>query len=320
MPIATSTAYAHIRHELGGGDLSPELDKVGILNQAGDHLYSMHPWHWAQGRSALLNLRGQVSGTTATWTAASKTLTQASGFTNYTFLAGDQIQIIDGTGATTGFYTVASRTSANAIVLTSEIAAGNLATGDIEWRIDCQTVALPDDLRDIIWINGTGTTIGGITLVSLQSILDMRASGTSTVTGGHLYGAVTYAGEPPVPLLETYPSAGSSQAGAYRIVYRSRWARITADSQQINIPEWMEGLFIKIVRAYAAGYERADVMSLEMRLAEIHASPLFEIAKRSDGMVQPYYGRIKGGGAVIWRRRGDTEYGSLANMVPGPSI
>ena len=68
MTIAISHVLAQIQHELDGGDFSIGLDKFGVLNQAGHFLYSMHPWNWAQGRSALLDLRGQLSGTVATWT------------------------------------------------------------------------------------------------------------------------------------------------------------------------------------------------------------------------------------------------------------
>ena len=112
MAIAVSYALEQMRFELGGGDIPTELNAIGILNQAGHHLYSMHPWKWAVGRTALMDLRGALSGSTATWTAASSTLTATSAFTSYSFIDGDEITITAGTGATTGTYKIASRTSA----------------------------------------------------------------------------------------------------------------------------------------------------------------------------------------------------------------
>lgn len=62
--------------------------------------------------------------TGATWTNGTLTLTKTGAFTNYTFRVGDRIRITGGTGATAGYYIVASRVSADAITLTATIGAG----------------------------------------------------------------------------------------------------------------------------------------------------------------------------------------------------
>ncbi len=292
---------------------------VRILNEAGHHLYSMHPWRWAVGRSSLLDLRGSLADTTATWTAATSTLTETGAFTDYSFLAGDEIQILDGTGATTGVYKIASRTSANAIVLDGSIAAGDLATGDISWQIYPQTISLPSDVRDIVHISSsTETALYRVSLTTLQFILDKRASSAQVTSPSIFYATVVYSGEPPRPLLEIWPSPGSNATGALRIFYRSRWADILADSgtnSAIQIPDWINDLYIFIVRAYAAGYEKGNIHA---RLAEIRSSPIFEAAKRSDGMVQPYHGKIQNGGARIWRRP-RVIFDQVINMAEGPT-
>lgn len=69
---------------------------------------------------------------TATWTKASKTLTQTGAFTGYTFTSGDKIYITDGTDATKGIYEIAGKTDNDNITLTTEIAASDLGTGDIK--------------------------------------------------------------------------------------------------------------------------------------------------------------------------------------------
>jgi hypothetical protein len=292
-----------------------------VLNQAGHFLYSMHPWRWITGRADLLDLRGLVSGSTATWTTATSTLTATGAFTNYTFLSGDEITITSGTGATTGVYKVASKTSANAIVITGSLSGSNLSTGDIVWRLEPQTIALPTDLRDIIWIATTSVSnVGGIVLVSMQDILDKRASSVSiTASTGLYYGCVVYQGTPLVPILEIWPTPNANTTGAMRIFYRSRWAEVTTDSQQIAIPEWVEDLFLFIARAYAAGYERGDVASIHVRLHEIGSSPIFAAAVRSDGMVQPYNGVIRNGGPSIWRRS-SAGMGQIVRQVSAPAI
>lgn len=321
MALLVSHALEQMRFELGGGDVPSELGSLSILNQAGHHLHSMHAWRWTVGRAGLLNLRGVLSGSTATWTAATNTLTQSGAWTNYSFLAGDEIRITDGTGATTGVYVISSRTSANAIVLEGSIASGNLATGDIQWRLDPQTIALPTDLRDIIAIQSTSlSAVGGVSLTTMGQILEMRkASASITASTGLFYGAVVFSGSPPVPILEIYPSPSDNATGAMRIFYRSRWTNVTNDTSSIDIPDFVQDLFILIARAYAGGYVRNDQASLSARLAEIAVSPVFMAAKKSDGMTQPFMGQLRNGGAQIWRR-GTTPTPTLANQVAPPSI
>jgi hypothetical protein len=280
----------------------------------------MYPWKWAQGRSALPNLRGSLSGTTATWTAATKTLTAASAFTDYDYLSGDEIEITDGTGATTGVYKIASRTSANAIVLETALAAGNLATGDIAWQIFPGTIELPTDCRDIISIQSSSTSnILQVCLTTLDMINSYRGASATTQSPALYYAAIVYSGSPPVPLLEIWPSPGSNQTGALRIFYRSRWTHLYSDSATIDIPEFMESLFVWIARSFARGYEREDEGSIHTRMAEIMASPHFMVAKKSDGAIQPYFGKTRHGGATIWRRRTTQEHGWLTNRVDEPA-
>lgn len=74
-----------------------------------------------------------VALSAGTWTEATKTLTEAGAFTDYTFTAGDRILITGGTGVTVGEYEVSSRTDANNIVLATSCstAGADLGTGDI---------------------------------------------------------------------------------------------------------------------------------------------------------------------------------------------
>ena len=321
MTISTKELLAQVKHELGGGDFPIELDQYAMLNQAGHHLYSMHPWAWTEGRAALLDLRGLVSGTTATWTASTSTLTATTAFADYDFLAGDELRVQSGTGATTGVYKILTNPTTSTITISGSLSASNLVTGNIVWRIEPQTIDLPTDLRDIVWIATTSiSSVGGVSLTSLKHVLQARSSTAAiTASTGLYYAAVVFQGSPPRPLLEIWPTPSDNTTGAMRIFYRSRWAEVTTDSREVDVPDFVNDLLVWIVRAYAAGYVRSEVASIHQRLAEVKASPMFQVAARSDGMTQPSVGPITGGGGQIWRRR-STPFPQIVNRVEAPSI
>ncbi len=315
MTLTTKSLLDHLKHTLGGR-WPPELDPLSVINQAGEHLYSMHAWKFAQGRSTLLDLRGTVSGTAATWTASTRTLTLAAGFTDYGFVDGDELEVTDGgSGATEGTIAVESRTSANAVVLSTSISSSN-ETG-ISFTLQPFSIALPDDLRDIIAIQGSGSgNRSHVTLTSLAELLMVREDFSSN--DAHFYAAVSYAGQPPIPILEIAPGAGSNQLGALRLFYRQRWTRLSSDSSLIAVPEYIEALLVQVVRAFARGYVREDNSTLDERLQMIQAGPIFGMAKKSDGAVQPY-SRTRGG-IENWRMPTETgEWYETTSRIAGPS-
>lgn len=319
MVLTVNKVLEQMRHELGGGDLSTELDKFAVLNEAGEHLYSMYPWKWATGRSALLDLRGSLSGATATWTAATKTLTAASAFTDYSFLAGDEVIILDGTGVTEGVYKIASRPTANTITLETSLAAGDLSGGDIEWQIYPGTIALPSDLGEIISIQSSQTANAyQVCMTTLDQINAFRGANAVTQSPALYYAALVFTGTTPGPILEVWPSASANATGALRIFYRSKWTRVSSDSGTIELPEFIEDLYVWLARAFVAGYERGDQKSIHVRLAEIGVSPLFEAKKKADGRIQPNFFRTRNGGVALHRKRQGTANGWLINRVAPP--
>lgn len=311
MALLVQHLLRHVSDTLGGGELPPDLDPISLINQAGEHLHSMHAWRWAQGRAALLDMRGTVSGSDAAWTASTKTLTLASAFTDYSFVAGDEIQVTAGSG-TEGFYEIASRVSANAITLATSLSGSDQT--DIDFEIQPYSVDLPDDLRDIIAIQATETATRQITLDTLTRVLEARE--VTSTNDEHWYAAVSYVGTPPTPILEIGPGSGTSVTGAFRLFYRARWARLGGDATQVAVPEFCEALLVQIVRAFARGYVREDQGSLHQRLAEIQASMIFVAAKRSDGNIQPYHGRLRNGGPTIYRRPSMDWYQTVGTFEP----
>lgn len=113
---------------------------------------------------------GKVVLTGATWTESTKTLTLTGGFTRYVLANSTRIYISGGTGATAGWYTIASRTSDNAVVLSTSIGAdadgqsdiaGYIVGGRTATRIertnDMGMTAIPDEAHNEA---GTGLNRG----------------------------------------------------------------------------------------------------------------------------------------------------------------
>ncbi len=322
MAISVIHALENMRHTLGGGEISVELDKRGILNQAGEYLINMHPWRWSVGRSALMDLRGFVTGLTATWTEATLTLTSTGSFADYTLVPGDQLEINAGTGVTTGFYTIVTNPDDDTITADASISSANvnLATGDIDFKVHTDSTALPDDFRDILSISATDSLLYGVRLTSLEQILQNRTSQIEVTTSWNYQGAVAYAGTPPTPILEIWPSPTANQPGVFTIFYRSGWTRLAGDSVNVRIPEFLDSLYLRLVRLFARGYEREDAFPIEEALFRLRSSPEFLDAARRDGMTQPYYGRLRGGGSATHSRHfGANKYAYIANTIGSPS-
>lgn len=305
----------HVKDTLGAGDLPSSISEgpLGIINQAGEHLYSMHAWRFAQGRSTLLNLRGTITGTAGSF-KGTDTLTESGKFTNYTFVSGDEIQITGGTGVTEGFYEVTARVSANALTI-PDIGS---SSSNVEYTLQPYSIDLPDDTRDIIAIQGTGGSLSArVTLTSLAEVLRVREE--LTTNDQHWYAALSYVGSPPTPILEIAPGAGSNSTGALRMFYRARWARLSTDSTAVDVPTFIEPLLVQVVRAFARGYTREDAGSLDLRLAQIHAGPIFAAAKKSDGAIQPYFGTLKNG-IDRWRQpSASSNWQETTSRIGGPS-
>lgn len=100
-----------------------------------NHVWNAGSWNFRK-RQVTVTFN-TLSLTDATWTESTKTLTKTSGFTDYTHVDGARFLLTDGTGAFLGEVAIASRTSANAIVLESSISTAgvNLSTGDIDGKL-----------------------------------------------------------------------------------------------------------------------------------------------------------------------------------------
>ena len=108
---------------------------IGINRKEGDLFGGTDPEDGVAGQISVredLDSAGIVIAN-GTWTEATKTLTSAGAWTNYTFSAGDTFVATGGTNVTTGIFVVASKVDSDSITLTTSLSAiaADLGTGDI---------------------------------------------------------------------------------------------------------------------------------------------------------------------------------------------
>ena len=106
MALTVQNALAQIEHSLGGS-LSSELDAIGLINEAGQYLVTMHDWMWLDRPAVSLDFRAKIdlSGTVS-WHDGQHHLTVTGAFTNYSWLNGDSIVITAGSGTPYGRFPV----------------------------------------------------------------------------------------------------------------------------------------------------------------------------------------------------------------------
>lgn len=320
MTLTASQCYDVIQHTLGGTP-NARIPRQMILNHAGEHFYSMFKWNWRKNREALLDLRGKITFSDATWTESTKTLTSTGTFASYTFIDDDRVEITGGTGVTTGFYEVASRTDDDDIVLANSISTAgvNLGTGDIEGEMRLDTVTLPTDFGNIISISATDTIFFEIRMVTIAEMQRHRTSQVDVTSNWNYIAAVTYKGNSRTPLLEIWPTPTSNRVGAWTIFYDAKWVRLDDDQDEVPVPDFCELPFLEVVKEVARGYMREDVATMSQRLQDLEASSLFRVAKKEDGRTQPFYGPLRGGGASMFGRGSGARINYLPNAVAPPS-
>ena len=104
------------------------------------------------------------------------------------------------------------------------------------------------------------------------------------------------------------------------LMYHGKWVRATTDQEEVKLPAYCDALFLQIVESFAKGYVEQEEGSLSRRLFEIEQGPLFRAAIAQDNRIQPYFGRIRGGGAESHMRRwGGSRRNYLDTFVASPS-
>lgn len=161
-------------------------------------------------------------------------------------------------------------------------------------------ITLPSDVRSVVEIQPTDGRTRFFTLTTEDQLLKFRTEGTSSNL--HTWGAVTHKAATdgaPSLVLDIWPTPTESSSDFYRVTYQRGWTRVTTDSDYVDIPEWMEPLFVAAVREMAVGLEEEDSAGVPSyaRLEAFAQSGFFKRFAAQDGGVSSQLGTIRGGAA-----------------------
>lgn len=112
------------------------------------------------------------------------------------------------------------------------------------------------------------------------------------ISGGTVGGA-------PRPRLDLYPTPAATRQNAFIAYYRAGWNEVRSDNDVILVPDFIEPLYIQLLRAMALGYERDSEADVNQRLIALRRGGLFRDARDRDLQMQPTYGQMQNGAAQM---------------------
>jgi hypothetical protein len=179
-------------------------------------------------------------------------------------------------------------------------------------------VDLPSDFGQAVEIRYNADALNLFRLATFAEIAELRSALITPPSTYH--GAIVQPGQTSAtaamgsPRLELAPTPSAAVSDALKLWYRAKWTEITysTGNEVANVPAHVETLLSELVAAVAQGYNERDAGSMSARLAEIEAGPLFQNAVTYDGMIQPDYGEIGPGAAVMGRRSDPITWQSVA--------
>lgn len=356
MTLLVSDAIAHIRHTLASEDV-PSIGAYRILNDAGQYMVNMHNWRWCEGAQAdlsltasqdyiwlpddfreivaiqptnglnagfrlttqerLLQLRSLAISNSFEYHAAvvhAPRAAAASGIIRpNSIVNGDDIEITDAYNPTVRFTAGNGSNTATvryyAVGANASGTASNLATAINEaGGLYLRATVSGSDVT--VTHQRTGTRGNSM---SFDTDPDGTNSGSWTTT---VY-QTGIDGGPVRARLDIWPTPGQDELDRVMIYYRRGWQACDSDNALIPIPDWVETLYLTLVRAFSRGYERESEASIEARIAEVKAGPVYAAAMLRDKEMVTHVGPLAGGAAQGTRQM----YDHLWNFtsVNGPS-
>jgi hypothetical protein len=119
--------------------------------------------------------------------------------------------------------------------------------------------------------------------------------------------------------LEIWPTPDADETGIITLFYRSGWAEVNEDSDYVNVPRWIEPLYIEILRAVAEGYERPGMVGhITELVGRVLAGPTMKGCIRQDSQIQYTVGALRGGAVEGFEDEWITP-GTWGYLVQGPS-
>ncbi len=177
---------------------------------------------------------------------------------------------------------------------------------------DQTRIALPDDFGRAI---GEPKPVESTSFMfrwgTADKVAAERAYGSPSVFTGYISWSQGVTGNL-TPYIELSYAPTVSESSTFMLAYYARWQDVTTDTETLQIPSFMEPLYLQTVLAFAQGYDEHDVGSLDERLAALMQGPLMLTAKRRDGSMQPSIGMMQGGAVqtLAQHERSPSVYGS----------
>jgi hypothetical protein len=349
MTLLVSDAIAHIRHTLASEDV-PSIGAYRILNDAGQYMVNMHNWRWCEGVQATLSLAQNQDYAWLPDDFREIIALQPTNGLNAGFRLTTQerlLQLRSLAVANSFEFNAAVVHAPRGAAATATMAVGTLVNGTSVTISDAYnpattinfqaTVAATDVDSGFVRYMAIGATAAA-SAVTLANVINdapnlfLRASVSgSTVTlthqregtrGNSLALTVPAAiskqeldtgvdAGPVRARLDLWPTPSQDEPDRLMVYYRRGWASLDRDGQLVPIPDWMETLYITLVRAFARGYERESEAGIEARVAQIKAGPVYAAAMLRDKEIQATMGPIRGGAATGVR----TVYDHLWNFT-----
>ncbi len=111
----------------------------------------------------------------------------------------------------------------------------------------------------------------------------------------HETGSALVVPKAPRPALEIYPSPAELDPTDMTLFYRSAWSDVEDGSEFLAIPDWIEPLYIEVLRTLAKGWEEEDEGGFSARVTQIRRLDVFKQMAIADGLMQNTYGKPQGG-------------------------
>jgi hypothetical protein len=331
--LLVSDAIAHIRHTLASEDV-PSIGAYRILNDAGQYMVNMHNWAWCEGVQETLSL---TANQPYVWLPEDFREIMAVQTTNglnsgFRMTTQDRLLQLRSLAVTNSFeyngaVVYAPRgESASATVTVGTVVDGNrLFIADAyNPSVEFHFMTTPDDntatarhiavaatatanasalataINDAPNLYVRANAVGAVVYIS-HSRTGTRGNGLTFTQNGTAFTwdvMLTGIDEGPVRArLDLWPTPSQDETDRLMVYYRRGWQACDSDNALIPIPDWMETLYLNLVRAFARGYERETEAGFDARLAAIKAGPVYMACQLRDKEMVSDYGALRGGAA-----------------------
>jgi hypothetical protein len=188
---------------------------------------------------------------------------------------------------------------------------------------DQEWVELPSNTLRVISIQRMAIEYP-VRLVAYRTLDELRKNGLMQTPVPSVFAAVEYVtpsggGQDRIPRLAIYPAPADDVTGAIRATIQPGWTPVVDDNDVIDMPAFMEPLFLEVLKATGQGWYESDAKPVDVRIAELMRGPIFLGACMTDGMVQPDAGPIANSAVDMAIREGNRSVDFFGGIQELPS-